>query len=260
MNRKPFILLLLIAGVVLVAPYDAMAQDPLVKQGREVYDTYCVVCHGDKGDGMGLMGVIHRVQKKGIVIYTYPRDFTAGMFKFRTTASGDLPTDADLMRIVTQGIPRSGMPSHKELTVGERKAVIAYIKTYSKRWQDDDQGTPIDMGNAPDYVGKAVSIERGKQLYMDAGCFLCHGQTGVGDGPSSATLKDNWGDRILPFDFSSGPLKGGTSREDIYKTFVTGLDGTPMPSYQESLSKLQRWDIVSFCLELMKGSTKTAQK
>jgi mono/diheme cytochrome c family protein len=260
MDRKPFTLLLLIAGVVLMAPNNARAQDSLVREGREVYDTYCVVCHGNKGDGMGLMGVIHRAQQSGIVVYTYPRDFTAGMFKFRTTASGDLPTDADLMRIVTQGIPRSGMPSHKDLAVEEREAVIAYIKTYSKRWQEDKPGTPIDLGYAPDYVGGTVSIGRGKQLYADAGCYFCHGQTGEGDGPSSATLEDNWGDKILPFDFSSGPLKGGTSREDIYRTFVTGLDGTPMPSYLESLNDQQRWDIVSYCLELMKGSPKTAQK
>jgi mono/diheme cytochrome c family protein len=259
MNGKRFAFLLLIAGVVMSMPENAVAQDP-VSEGKEVYETYCVVCHGDKGDGKGLMGVIHRAQQSGLVVDTYPRDFTAGMFKFRTTASGDLPTDADLMRIVTQGIPRSGMPSHKELTVEERRAVIEYIKTYSQRWQEDKPGTPLDFGDAPDYVGGDVSITRGKQLYADAGCYFCHGQTGTGDGPSSATLKDNWGNKILPFDFSSGPLKGGTSRGDIYKTFVTGLDGTPMPSYLESLNDEQRWDIVSYCLELMKGSPEAAQR
>lgn len=260
MDRKPFVILLLIAGAVLLWPKSAMAQDPLVAEGKEVYDTYCVVCHGGNGDGMGLMGVIHRVQQKGIVVNTYPRDFTAGMFKFRTTPSGELPTDEDLMRIITVGIPRSGMPSHTDLTVGERKAAIAFIKTYSKRWQDDKPGAPIDFGEAPKYVGGAESLKRGKELYADAGCTFCHGLTGKGDGPSSATLVDNWGDKILAFDFSSGPLKGGTKREDIYKTFVTGLDGTPMPSYQESLDKQQRWDIVSYCLELMKGDSATAQK
>jgi mono/diheme cytochrome c family protein len=260
MDRKPFVFLLLMAGAVLLMPDNARAQDPLVAEGREVYDTYCIVCHGDKGDGMGLMGVIHRVQQKGIVVYTYPRDFTGGMFKFRSTASGDLPTEEDLMRIVTDGIPRSGMPSHKDLTVDEREAVIAFIKTYSKRWQEEKPGTPVELGAAPDYVGSPESLARGKTLYADAGCNFCHGQTGQGDGSSAGDLKDNWGNKILPFDFTSGPLKGGTSSEDIYKTFVTGLDGTPMPSYQEALNKQQRWDIVSYCLKLMKGSSETTQK
>ncbi len=260
MDRKLSVFLLLIAGVVLLMPDITMAQDPLVAEGKEVYDTYCIVCHGDKGDGMGLMGVIHRVQQKGLVVYTYPRDFTGGMFKFRSTASGDLPTEADLMRIVTDGIPRSGMPSHTDLSVDERKAVIAYIKIFSKRWQEEKPGTLVDLGDAPKYVGSAASLKRGKQLYVDAGCHTCHGLTGEGDGPSASELKDNWGNKILPFDFTSGPLKGGTSREDIYKTFVTGLDGTPMPSYQEALNKQQRWDIVSYCQQLMKGSSETAQK
>jgi hypothetical protein len=86
------------------------------------------------------------------------------------------------------------------------------------------------------------------------GCYRCHGMTGRGDGPSSATLVDNWDEKILPFDFTSGPLKGGGGPEGIYRTFMTGLDGTPMPSFDESMDEQQRWDLVSYCLELMKGA------
>jgi mono/diheme cytochrome c family protein len=87
-------------------------------------------------------------------------------------------------------------------------------------------------------------------------CAKCHGDTGKGDGPSSSGLEDSWGDEILPFDFTSGPLKGGSSAEMIYRTFMTGLDGTPMPSYQEAMPEEQdRWDLVSYCLQLMEGVT-----
>ena len=240
--------------LVCLAPASSQADDAAqVAAGKKVYDTYCVVCHGVKGDGKGLMGVIHRAQQSGIVVYTYPRDFTAGMYKFRTTPTGSLPTDADLMRTVTNGIPRSAMPSHKDLSVEEREAVIAYIKTFSKRWGEQDVMSPVAIGAVPDYVGSSESIARGKQLYDDAGCVECHGASGRGDGPSSPGLKDNWGDKILPFDFTSGGLKGGTSPADIYRTFATGLDGTPMPSYEGVLDPQQSWDIVSYCLELMAG-------
>ncbi len=238
-----------------LAPAPSQADDAAqVAAGKKVYDTYCVVCHGVNGDGKGLMGVIHRAQQSGIVVYTYPRDFTAGMYKFRTTPTGSLPTDADLMRTITNGIPRSAMPSHKDLSVEEREAVIAYIKTFSKRWTEQEVMAPIAIGAVPDYVGSSESIARGKQLYDDAGCVECHGASGQGDGPSSPELKDNWGDKILPFDFTSGGLKGGTSPTDIYRTFATGLDGTPMPSYEGVLEPQQGWDIVSYCLELMAGA------
>jgi len=222
-----------------------------VARGKQVYDTYCVVCHGVKGDGKGLMGIIHRAQKNGFVVQTYPRDFTAGMFKFRTTPTGSLPTDANLMRTISNGIARSGMPSHQDLTVEEREDVIAYIKTFSKRWSEEKPEAPVEIGSQPDYVGTPASVERGAQLYVDAGCVDCHGVGGRGDGPSSATLKDNWGDKILPFDFTSGGLKGGTQPVDIYRTFATGLDGTPMPSYEGVLETQQGWDIVSYCLDIM---------
>lgn len=254
MTRVTRYLFLMIGGL-LLQPTVSYGQDTKqIEEGRRVYNRHCVICHGDKGDGKGLMGVIHRVQQKGMVIHTYPRDFTAGMYKFRSTPSGYLPTEDDLLRIVSEGIARSGMPSHNDLTLDEQKAAIAFIKTFSKRWDEEGSRDPISIAEPPAYMGTKASLDRGRQLYEDAGCFNCHGRTGKGDGPSSATLKDNWGDKILPFDFTSGALKGGSSPKDIYKTFVTGLDGTPMPSYEESLNEQQRWDLVSYCMELMAGA------
>ncbi len=246
------LLVMLLGAVLEVVPATAVAADAkLVAQGKEVYTAHCVLCHGEKGDGKGLTGIIARYQKHGVVIQLYPRDFTAGMFKFRTTPTGYLPTDADLLKTVTEGILRSGMPSHEDVSLADRKAVIAYIKTFSPRWTEEEPGEPIKIGKVPSYVGTAASVKRGKELYKKVGCFQCHGLSGKGDGPSSATLKDAWGDAILPFDFTSGALKMGSGPVDIYRTFVTGLDGTPMPSYEESLSEKQRWDIVSYCLAVM---------
>ena len=189
-----------------------------------------------------------------MVVTIYPRDFTAGVYKFRSTPSGYLPTDEDLMRIVTEGISRAGMPSHTDLSEADRRAVIEYIKTFSERWKDDEPGEPLVIESAPSYVGSSESTSRGKGVYATMQCEKCHGETGRGDGPSSADLEDSWGDKILAFDFTSGPLKGGSTPEMIYRTFMTGLDGTPMPSYQEALPEEQdRWDLVSYCLNLMAG-------
>ncbi len=245
----------LCAVLIASGPGTSTAQDAaVVAQGKKVYDRYCVICHGPNGDGKGLMGVIHRAQSTGVVVATYPRDFTAGMFKFRSTPTGSLPTDDDLLAIVTNGIPRSGMPSHKDVSLEDRVAVIEYIKTFSKRWVEQQPEKAVSIDSPPDYVGSAESIARGMQMFDDAGCVQCHGLGGRGDGEASSDLKDNWGDKILPFDFTSGPLKGPSGPEGIYRTFVTGLDGTPMPSYEDVLDEQQRWDLVSYCLELMKGT------
>ena len=230
----------------------AFGQD--VDRGKAVYASRCVICHGDKGDGKGLIGVVHRAQKNGVVTTTYPRDFTAGVFKFRSTPSGALPTDADLMRTVTEGISRSGMPSHTDVSEADRRNVIAYFKTFSPRWQNDQPGQPMQIGAPPTYVGTPPSVERGATVFQNMRCAMCHGERGLGDGASAATLQDSWGDKILPFDFTSGPLKGGSTPQMIYRTFMTGLDGTPMPSYESAMPAEQdRWDLVSYCMQLMNG-------
>lgn len=255
-ERARFILTAVVtvgAFMVLSPAVSSAADEAQVEAGKKVYNKYCVICHGPKGDGKGLMGIIHRYQQNGIVVGIYPRDFTAGMFKFRSTPTGSLPTDADLLRTVTKGIPRSGMPSHTDVPLEERKAVIEYIKTFSGRWDQEKPVPPIRIGDAPDYVGTPESIKRGDEVFTMMGCFQCHGMSGQGDGPASGSLEDNWGDSILPFDFTSGSLKGGSTSRDIFRTFMTGLDGTPMPSYQDSLTPQQQWDLVSYCLELMKG-------
>ncbi len=251
--------LILIVALVVVGllgwPEATPAQvSELVQEGKAVYGSRCVICHGDQGDGKGLTGIIHRAQKSGLVINIYPRDFTAGVFKFRSTPSGYLPTDEDLMRIVTQGVARSGMPSHNDLPAEQRRAVIEYIKTFSQRWQEEDRhGQPIKVGKAPGHVGTPASTARGRKVYETMQCARCHGETGRGDGQAAETLEDNWGEKILPFDFTSGALKGGSSPDNIYRTFVTGLDGTPMPSYEDSLNEQDRWDLVSYCMHLMKA-------
>lgn len=252
MDRLSTILLLFI--VLLASSGLASAQD--VERGKAVYDSRCVICHGDQGDGKGLIGIVHRAQQSGLVVTIYPRDFTAGVYKFRSTPSGDLPTDEDLMRIVTDGISRAGMPSHTDLSEADRKAVVDYIKTFSPRWEEEEPGTPLEIAAPPAFVGSGESNARGKEVYATMQCAKCHGDTGLGDGPSAADLEDSWGDKILPFDFTSGPLKGGSSGDMIYRTFMTGLDGTPMPSYQDALPEEQaRWDLVSYCLELMAGGS-----
>lgn len=255
-HRVPILLLLLLSAAASV-PDSLHAQDSAVlERGKAVYGSRCVICHGDQGDGKGLIGIVHRAQKNGLVVTIYPRDFTAGVFKFRSTPSGFLPTDEDLMRIVTEGITRSGMPSHTDLSQDDRRAVIEFVKTFSKRWQEEEPGEPVAISSAPSFVGSGESVTRGKDVYAKMQCHQCHGDGGKGDGQASATLEDSWGDKILPFDFTSGPLKGGSTPEMIYRTFITGLDGTPMPSYQEAMPEEQdRWDLVTYCLDLMKGSS-----
>src|SRR5262249_45893352 len=90
-------------AVVVAASGPAWAQD--VNAGKAVYERKCLLCHGEKGDGKG-PGAEHLLPK--------PRDFTRGLFKVRSTAN-KTPTDQDLLRIVTDGMPGTSMPAWEVL-------------------------------------------------------------------------------------------------------------------------------------------------
>jgi cytochrome c oxidase cbb3-type subunit 2 len=234
----------------LIAGNASAADQKTLELGKKVFTQRCVICHGEKGDGKGLVGIIHRVQVRGSVQTTLPRDFTTGVFRFRTTSTGCLPVDDDLLRVVSNGIPRSYMPSFGDVSMDERKAVIQYVKTFAKRWQEEEACPPMVV-KKPEFVGSPESVAKGKDIFKKMKCWECHGEFGKGDGPKSDNLKDDWGLKILPFDFTSGATKLGFSPENVFTAYSTGLDGSGMPSYEDSMSVEDRWHLVSYTLVLM---------
>ena len=219
--------------------------------GKQIYESRCLICHGSNGNGQGAIGIVD-VDKNTDKPWTiYPRDLTVGVYKFRTTATGCLPDDKDLLDIIANGITKSGMPSHFDIPEKELDALLGYIKSFSERFEEEDACDTIAV-KIPSWVGSINSVEKGMVIYGKMKCWECHGQLGKGDGPKSNDLKDDWGNPMWPFDFSSAELKRGTSPENVYMTFTSGLDGTGMPSYEDSLNEDDRWHLVSYTLKLMK--------
>jgi cytochrome c oxidase cbb3-type subunit 2 len=204
--------------------------------GKEHYRRYCVGCHGPGGDGQG---------ENAMWISPKPRDFTAAVFECRSTPTGTLPTDEDLFGSVTRGFVTTNMPPWLPLTAQTRVDAVAYIKTFSPRWKTEKPGTPIVI--PPETPADIQSILRGRDVFQKMQCWQCHGPAGHGDGPAASTLVDSKGDPIRPYNFSTGTrFKCGTTNRDIYKDFMTGLDGTPMPSFADNISPAEAWDLVHF--------------
>jgi mono/diheme cytochrome c family protein len=225
----------------------ARAQQPDVgteaqrESGRQLYAKYCAQCHGDKGDGEGY-ATPHLSPK--------PRDFTTGKFKVRTTPSGALPTHEDLVNIIRRGMPYTSMPAWPNLSDQQVADLAYFITTFSADFTNPENAPePVSLPSAPRATEE--SIELGKKLYVESGCVRCHGTLGRGDGPSAPTLIDDKGDPIRAADLSqSWTFRGGSSREDIFRTMSTGFNGTPMPSFLEALTPEQRWAITDFIVSL----------
>lgn len=206
------------------------------KRGKALYERYCIFCHGPSGDGRG---------ESAPYLDPKPRDFTKAVFKCRSTPSGSLPLDSDLYDTITRGIHASGMPSWKPLLRRERVDLVAYIKTFSPAFQEEKPGQPVPI--PPEPPNSAESITRGAALFQSLNCWSCHGKDGRGHGPSAASLTDNQGNPITPFDFTSGTrFKCGESDRDMFRDLLTGLDGTPMPSFAAAMKPDQMWDVVHY--------------
>lgn len=209
-----------------------------VAQGKALYEKKCAVCHGSDGKGNG---------PAEFVLFPKPRDFTTGIFKIRSTVT--LPTDSDLLRTITQGIPGTSMPSWGSVSEADRWNLVAFVKSLSPRFTEEKAGAPVAIQKPP--PSSAALLDLGKLYYKEAGCFDCHGTTGKGDGPAAATLKDEWGYPIVPYDFTiAGRMKGGSKLQDIYRTLTAGIGGTPMPSYADSLGERERWALGYYVLSL----------
>jgi len=202
-------------------------------RGKAVYVKWCAGCHGEsgQGDGPGAAMMLPR-----------PRNFTGAVYKIRSTGSGQLPTDADLMRAIEEGLPGTAMPAWKtRLSDADRRDVMSYLKTFSAFFADTSQRPKaLAFSSAPGGGGGADALRVGRQFYDSIGCRKCHGDQGRGNGPSAPTLKDDADFPIFAADLHQNwRFRGGASVEEIYRRLRTGLDGTPMPSFSDLID--QKW-------------------
>jgi mono/diheme cytochrome c family protein len=228
------------------APAPDVGSDAQREAGKKLYEVNCAQCHGEKGDGEGIAAPF---------VLPKPRDFTSGKFKIRTTPSGALPTTQDLKKIIRAGMPYTAMPAWPQFNEQQLSDLVYYVKSFAPDFaKAERQAEPIQIPSAPSL--SKDSIEKGKKLYADLGCARCHGDLGRTDGISAPTLKDDWGNTIRPADLTRRwTFRGGPKREDIFRAFSTGLNGTPMPSFVDALSVEQRWDLAHYVYSLSESDT-----
>jgi len=210
------------------------------------YRRYCVGCHGELGDGNG---------ENAVWLDPKPRDFTLAIFKCRSTPTGTLPTDEDLFDTIARGLDRSNMPQWNTFTKQMRVDLVAWVKHFSPRWQKEKPGTPIQIPPEPEVT--AERIKAGREVFQKVECWKCHGVAGQANGPSASTLTDDQNRPILAYNFTEKARpKCGDTDQDLYRIFMTGLDGTPMPSFADNIKPDEAWDLVFYLRTLEPQNSK----
>lgn len=224
-----------------------------IEKGRLTFFKRCSFCHGLLGDGNG---------PAADFLDPRPRDFTPGTFKFRTTQSGELPLDEDLFRTISRGLKGTAMQAFDNevikngLTEEERWEVIYYIQTFAQEFSDPelDPYKKIVTPKMQQIPYSEESVAKGKEIFERAKCWECHGKGGKGDGQKTMDKKDDWGFPIRIRNVTQPwKIKAGSEPEDIFMRFSTGINGTPMPSFIDTLKEEERWHLANFIKSLQKN-------
>ncbi len=232
--------ILLVVSLVLVAgsPLYGAKGDP--EKGREVYMKRCWWCHGEEGAADGPAAEF---------LLPPPRDFTEGIYKFKTTPFDEIvPSDEDFFNMIKGGLLKehiagwtgmnnSSMPAWGDmLTDEEIWHLVAYIKSIVE-YEQPEKG-PIDVPCKQ--TSSEDVIEKGRKIFKDV-CSECHGEEGRGDG--TKMLKDDWGYRTWPRNLTKPwTFRMTEGVEGIYTRITVGIPGTQMPSFADPESKKRLTD------------------
>ncbi len=207
-----------------------------IAAGKKIYEKRCYYCHGIRGNGNG--PAAPRLDPK-------PRNFTRNEYKIRSTELGTLPTDEDLFRIITSGVEGTAMPFWSTLSSEERWQVIYYVKTFYEGFKESEAHEVVPVNEV--IPSDSESVKRGKELFKEAKCLLCHGEDGRADGQITTTLKGKWNFPYKARNLTKSWLfKGGNATKDIYRTVTTGINETPMGSYADFLTDEDRWHLTHY--------------
>ena len=251
--------------------------------GQDLYRFRCAACHGEQGAGDG--SAAERM-------YPKPRDFTYGLYKYKTSPGSLPPRDEDLFNTIKNGLEETGMPAWKSLlTDAQINSLIPVLKgfditsTWAPEEADEDAFDDEGRYTKTDFIKitekepeeDAVlytpeSVARGKEVFLKA-CKECHGNEGRGNITSGKKLADDWGFRIWPRDLSKPwtwratnvSVQAETARDEtirnIYSRLSIGIPGTPMPAHRaveegnkDPIELEDRWHVSNYVYSLRENA------
>lgn len=232
-----------------------------LRRGASIYQERCAACHGVTGDGAG---------PAAEYLYPRPRDYRRGTFKFTSTTDRSKARREDLRRTIRHGAKGTSMPSFALLPDDDIEAVLDYVLALTHRgelemqlaveasnedeiapdavpglineilkpWNEARGNVTMPLTKPPPYDDESIALGKKAFLTEQGSCFKCHGADGTGKTTENAKgFNDVWGFKTRAADLTSGKFHGGNRPVDIYRRILSGIKGTPMPSFQQTLAE-----------------------
>jgi mono/diheme cytochrome c family protein len=258
-----------VSGAATVAGTAPVTTDSVLLRGEGLFAKNCAICHGDSGDGAG---------KFAYLMNPRPRDLRQGSFKLSTTEN-QIPTDEDLLRTISTGMPGSAMPPWGHLPMADLEALVKYVRKLNidgnremlRGWTAKGILKESELPEAlaqrtqpgpalmvpPEPAFDEIRWFRGRRLYLE-NCASCHGADG---NPVADAVKfDAEGYPVPPRSFVNGIFKGSSQGHQLYARIWKGMKGTPMPASEGAYTADEVWDLIHYVQSLARsGAQERAQ-
>jgi len=269
---------------------DRISSQRAAMSSKEIYRFRCAVCHGEDGAGDGSAAEF---------LYPRARDFTQGLFKYKTSPAEFPPRDEDLFNIIKYGLAGTSMVGWSDLFTDDQIGdLVLVIKQFdiSGTWAPEDAEDEDfdDDGHYlnPDFITvaeqeptddqipySAESVSLGEEVFLE-NCKKCHGVEGRGNITSGKFLEDDFGYRTWARDLTkpwTWRMTEGVSGNDkqsrdetvrnIYTRLSVGMPGTPMPAHrapddeeEDAINLEDRWHVANYTYSLRSDTSAPGER
>ena len=185
-------------------------------EGRKLYISHCMICHGMDGKGYGPLAKKMKIEAEDLTDYVP----TMSDYGLKVIITGDKNVPKSLRS--RHGKISKDMPKWKEVLNQEQiSALIAYLRFLST--------TKHDLPGDP---------ELGFELYQRY-CSICHGVEGVGDGALTNLIG------VVPIDLTNPIKTDDFSNSTLAKDIIEGK-GDYMPGWKGILTNEEVDGLVSY--------------
>ncbi len=194
----------------------AQAALPLTYEGRGLYVSYCLLCHGPDGKGDGPLAKAMKISPADLTTTVRSRSETI-LIKIITGKGRQTITGRDRHNLLSEAMPEWGdLFSEPEI-----KGLISYMR-FLGRSKHDLMGDP----------------EIGLGLYQKY-CKVCHGEEGDGEGIMTELMG------ISPMDHTNPNETNSLDNEELVKSILDGK-GRFMPAWRGILNQSEVEALVSY--------------
>lgn len=213
---KNIIQIMLLLTLITVSAQEILANPPAAYEGRRLYVSYCLLCHGTTGEGDGPLAKAMKISPADLTTTVRSRSDTI-LKKIITGDGRQTITGRDRHNLLSEAMPEwKGIFSELQI-----KALIAYVRFLGTK-KHDLMGDP----------------EVGMQLYQKY-CQVCHGVEGDGDGIMTNLIG------VMPMDHTNPNETNSLENKDIVKSILDGK-GRYMPAWRDILSQSDVEALVSY--------------